>query len=285
MKKITLVGITHIDISSHEKVSRVLASLKPDAICLELDEYRLKTLIENEELNNAMTFSEKSKDKEENQKKIQNEFDFTEEINDDLVPTESFSGILDDIGFFESELSRVTQSDLPGKEMLIAYKAAKKIGAEIFLIDRSIHDISRVMEEEVSSDEAQKFQNLIDELIFEKNIVAQPIEKAIDDKSLKKPIESIVEDVENNDEINLNEVLEIFKDEDSLSNILQIFNQNFPKLYSILLEDRNIFMSKQILKVSLDYSNIVVILGYGHIKDINSILLEMNSSINVEIAN
>ncbi|NHK32693.1 MAG: hypothetical protein FK730_15190 [Asgard group archaeon] len=284
MKKITLVGITHIDTSSHEKVSRVLASLKPDAICLELDEYRLKALIENEELNNALTFSESTTDEEINQKVDQNEFDIKEEIKDDLIESESFSGILDDIGFFEGELARVTNSELPGKEMLIAYKVAKKIGAEIFLIDRSIHDISRVMEEEVSTEEAQKFQNLIDELIFEKNIIAQPIEKVIDDKSMKKPIESIVSDVENNDEINLNEVLEIFKDEDSLSNILQIFNQNFPKLYSILLEDRNTYMSKQILKASMNYSNIVVILGYGHIKEINSILLEMNSSIEIEIA-
>ena len=53
VKKITLVGITHIDTSSHDKVSRVLTSLKPEAVCLELDEYRLKALIKNEELNNA----------------------------------------------------------------------------------------------------------------------------------------------------------------------------------------------------------------------------------------
>lgn len=282
VKKITLVGITHIDTSSHDKVSRVLTSLKPEAVCLELDEYRLKALIKNEELNNAMTFYESDENEVSEPKDNQNELNLN---NDDLDFSDSFSGILDDIGFFEGELARVTKSELPGKEMLIAYKAAKKMGSEIFLIDRSIHDISRIMEEEVSSEEAQKFQNLIDELIFEKNIVAQPIEKAIDDKSLKKPIDSIESDIEINDEINLNEVLEIFKNEDSLSNILSIFNQNFPKLYSILLEDRNIFMSKQILKASLKYSNIVVILGYGHIKEINTILTDMDSSIKIEIAN
>ncbi|NHJ39019.1 MAG: hypothetical protein FK731_03230 [Asgard group archaeon] len=281
LKKITLVGITHIDTSSQEKVIRVLDSLKPEAVCLELDEYRLKSLLENEEddlvdkIDNEVFKTNNDKVK----------FNSEENNHNDIGFANSFSSILDDIGFFESELARVTKSELPGKEMLIAYESAKKVGAEIILIDRSIHDISRIMEEEVSSEEAQKFQNLIDELIFEKNIVAQPIEKAIENKSLKNSIENIESDIETNDEINLNEVLEIFKDEDSLSNILKIFNQNFPKLYSILLEDRNIYMSKQILKASLKYSNIVVILGYGHIKDINTILSDFDPSIKIEIAN
>ena len=51
--KVTIIGITHIDTDSQEKVSRILKQVKPDAVCLELDEHRLKALLENE--NTALT--------------------------------------------------------------------------------------------------------------------------------------------------------------------------------------------------------------------------------------
>ncbi|NHJ48939.1 MAG: hypothetical protein FK733_14230 [Asgard group archaeon] len=283
LKKITLVGITHIDASSQEKVTRVLNLIKPDAVCLELDEYRLKALIENDEINKSSFFVDSiDENQNEEMEKIQEDQsigNFSDEINFG----ESFSAILDDIGFFESELARITKTDLAGKEMLVAYEHAKEIGAEIYLIDRSIHDISKVMEEELSVEEAQKFQSLIDELMYDRTIIAQPAEKILENKEKNNSFEDLISDDEN-EEINLNEVLEVFKDEDSLTNILQIFNQNFPKLYSILLEDRNVFMSKEIMKVVLKHSNIVVIVGYGHLKEMKSILTELNNSIQIEIA-
>jgi pheromone shutdown protein TraB len=275
MKKITLVGITHIDISSHEKVTRVLNTIKPDAVCLELDKYRLEALIENDnELNNHNIIDEIEKETEDEKRN-----EAIEAIKEEAHFAESFSSILDDIGFFESELARITQTDLPGKEMLVAYNMAKEIGAEIFLIDRSIHDISKYMEEEISPEEGRKFQTLIDELIFDRNIVAKPVEN---NNNEKQPLENHIIDNED-EEINLNEVIEIFKDEESLSGILQVFQQNFPNLYSILLEDRNVYMSREILIISQDYSNIVVVLGYGHLKEIKDILSEL-TDIPIKIA-
>ncbi|MHA1532688.1 MAG: TraB/GumN family protein, partial [Candidatus Heimdallarchaeota archaeon] len=79
--------------------------------------------------------------------------------------------------------------------------------------------------------------------------------------------------------------IEIFKDQESLESILSVFNSNFPQLYSILLEDRNVYMSKQILKVIKKYSNIVVVLGYGHVQEISKILNETNDSLSVEVMN
>ncbi|MCK5299053.1 MAG: TraB/GumN family protein, partial [Candidatus Heimdallarchaeota archaeon] len=74
-------------------------------------------------------------------------------------------------------------------------------------------------------------------------------------------------------------------DQESLESILSVFNSNFPQLYSILLEDRNVYMSKQILKVIKEYSNVVVVLGYGHVQEISKILKETNDSISVEVMN
>ena len=273
----TIIGITHIDSESQEKVSRILEKVKPDAVCLELDEYRLKALLENE-TTELSTKLETTKDT--NDVSIAKEED--EEEKATFNYKQDFATVLEDIGFFESELARLTHTDQPGREMLIAYKLAKKIGAAIFLIDKSIQDISKVLEEEVSREEATKFQQLIDELMYDKKIVAKPLNQ--DDLPLSEPLKNFNE-LEDEEEINLNEVIEIFKDQESLETILSVFNSNFPQLYSILLEDRNVYMSKQILKVIKKYSNVVVVLGYGHVQEISKILKETNDSLSVEVMN
>jgi len=274
---VTIIGITHIDSESQDKVSRILEEVKPDAVCLELDEYRLNALLENETTELSA--------KLETVKDTNDLSDVKGEVEEEKAPfnyEQNFAAVLEDIGFFESELARITYTDQPGKEMLIAYKLAKKMGAAIFLIDRSIQDISKVLEEEVSEEEAAKFQQLIDELMYDKKIVAKPLNQ--DELPLSEPLKNFNE-LEDDEEINLNEVIEIFKDQESLESILSVFNSNFPQLYSILLEDRNVYMSKQILKVIKKYSNIVVVLGYGHVQEISKILNETNDSLSVEVKN
>lgn len=273
----TIIGITHIDSESQDKVSRILEEVKPDAVCLELDEYRLNALLENETTELSA--------KLETVKDTNDLSDVKGEVEEEKAPfnyEQNFAAVLEDIGFFESELARITYTDQPGKEMLIAYKLAKKMGAAIFLIDRSIQDISKVLEEEVSEEEAAKFQQLIDELMYDKKIVAKPLNQ--DELPLSEPLKNFNE-LEDDEEINLNEVIEIFKDQESLESILSVFNSNFPQLYSILLEDRNVYMSKQILKVIKKYSNIVVVLGYGHVQEISKILNETNDSLSVVVMN
>lgn len=273
----TIIGITHIDSESQDKVSRILEEVKPDAVCLELDEYRLNALLENETTELSA--------KLETVKDTNDLSDVKGEVEEEKAPfnyEQNFAAVLEDIGFFESELARITYTDQPGKEMLIAYKLAKKMGAVIFLIDRSIQDISKVLEEEVSEEEAAKFQQLIDELMYDKKIVAKPLNQ--DELPLSEPLKNFNE-LEDDEEINLNEVIEIFKDQESLESILSVFNSNFPQLYSILLEDRNVYMSKQILKVIKKYSNIVVVLGYGHVQEISKILNETNDSLSVVVMN
>lgn len=275
LTKITIIGITHIDPESQEKVSRILGKVKPEAVCLELDAYRLDALIERENIelsSNLKKRTNKSEDIIESEENQEEEDSFNYE--------QDFSSVLEDIGFFESELAHITSSAQPGKEMLIAYKLAKEIGAEIFLIDRSIQDISKVLEEEVSVEESTKFQQLIDELMYDKKIVAKPLSQ--DELPLSEPLKNF-NDMEEEEEINLNEVLEIFKDQESLQTILSVFHSNFPQLYSVLLEDRNVYMAKQILKVIETHKNIVVVLGYGHVQEVVKFLKASNENLSVEV--
>jgi pheromone shutdown protein TraB len=275
LTKITIIGITHIDSESQEKVSRILGKVKPDAVCLELDAYRLDALIERENIELSSTLEKrtnKSEDIIESEKNQEEEDSFNYE--------QDFSSVLEDIGFFESELAHITSSAQPGKEMLIAYKLAKEISAEIFLIDRSIQDISKVLKEEVSVEESTKFQQLIDELMYDKKIVAKPLSQ--DELPLNEPLKNF-NDMEDDEEINLNEVLEIFKDQESLQTILSVFHSNFPQLYSVLLEDRNVYMAKQILKVIETHKNIVVVLGYGHVQEVVNFLKASNEDLSVEV--
>ena len=285
MTKILILGVTHVDIESHQRVVKFLEKWKPEAVCLELDEYRLNILLENEKINNS-------------------EFDFDElddtlDLVDDEIESEStdsfdnmtfdmnefnFASILTDIGFFESQLARIIQSEQPGREMVIAYNLAKEINAEIYLIDRSLNDISKFLKEEVSQEESQRFQDMVDELMFDKKIVSKPIEKKSDNNS-GNDIEKDLEAIENNDEININEVFEIFKGEESLEKILAVFSESFPKLFSILLVDRNDYMINRITEIASKHEVVAVILGYGHVKPVADGLRESNSEFEVIIEN
>ncbi|MHA1243322.1 MAG: TraB domain-containing protein [Candidatus Heimdallarchaeota archaeon] len=278
MVKIALLGITHIDVESQDKVNSFLKDIKPDAICLELDEYRLEMLLENDVVNNT-EFSEELRQQVVREEDLIDEQD--EEIDiDELYSEKNYSEILEKIGFFENQIAKITQVDQPGREMLVAYKIAKELDAAIYLIDRSVNDISKILEEEVSSEEAENFQELVDTLTTERKIVAKPIPE--NEKNTKPTLESI-ENNNGNNEINLIEVLSLFQDEESIGDILLTFQKTFPKLYSVLLEDRNIHMVKEILKIKDKHQKIVVILGYGHVAEVAKGLKE--DGLEVEIIN
>ncbi len=280
MVKISIIGITHIDLESHEKVTQFLKKEKPEAVCLELDQTRLEMLQENQqEIFRNFRDTDTNETIEESDREIELSDNSTK---NDLSKPFEYSGLLEDIGLFESKLAGLIQTEQPGQEMLVAYKVAKEIGAEIYLIDKSINDISKYMEEEVSKEEADKFQGMIDELLFDQRIVVKPIDEEKKENNGKSLLEGL-DNLDEDEEINLNEVIEVFKDEDSLGEILSIFSQNFPKLFSILLEDRNNYMIKQIKEISLKHKKIAVVVGYGHISEVVKGLKEINGDFEIKI--
>jgi pheromone shutdown protein TraB len=278
MVKIALLGITHIDIESQEKVKSFLHERKPDAVCLEIDEYRLETLLQKDLVKNT-EFSEELRQQVVREEDLIEKLD--EEIDiEELYSEKKYSEILEKIGFFEDQIAQITQVDQPGNEMLVAYKIAKEMNTEIYLIDRSVNDISKILEDEVSSEEAEKFQELVDTLTNERKIIAEQI---LDEENKPKPTLESIENDNGNKEINILEVLSLFQDEESIGEILLTFQKTFPKLYSILLEDRNTYMINEILKIKEKYQTIVVILGYGHVTEVAKGLKE--NGLEVEIIN
>lgn len=336
MTKVTLIGVTHIDKESQVKVEESLQRINPEAVCLELDEYRLQALLENEELTKSYRVKNSEEDKQglnetlnldqSNSQIIEDSNGVQSDIEEDWFleePPSFYSSILEGIGFFENELAKVLQTEQPGKEMIVAYKAAKKIGAKIYLIDQSIKEIGKVLEEEVSEEEADKFQTMVDEVLFQKKVRYDPKDEselseeettpkveeereettndsqkqnqilALGAPSVRKEEGEKRDENENEEEeeggseetLDLEEVLEIFKDEESLMDILSVFSESFPKLYSVLLDDRNDFMVKQILKIVRKHDNIVIILGYGHVLEIGQMLQQLNEDLEIEIIN
>ncbi len=144
MVEISIIGITHIDPESRKKVIQFLREDKPDAVCLELDQIRLEMLQENQKDNSGDFIEREIREKIENNEK---EIESSDNPNkEDLSKPFDYSSLLEDIGLFESKLAGLIQTEQPGQEMLVAYQVAKEIGAEIFLIDKSINDISKYME-------------------------------------------------------------------------------------------------------------------------------------------
>ncbi len=123
---------------------------------------------------------------------------------------------------------------------------------------------------------------MIGNLLFEEKLVAKPIENENKEKNGQSLLEGL-NNLDENEDINLNEVIEIFKDEDSLEEILTIFNQNFPKLFSILLEDRNSYMINQIKEISQKFKRIAVVVGYGHVKEVANGLKEIEEDFEIKI--
>lgn len=280
MIKIMIVGITHIDTKSHKKVVNFLNTKKPEAVCLEIDEYRLAILLENEDISDDDLFTNSTLNTVDG-REIFNDLKTKGSVEEEL--SYEFPSLIEDIGFFENYLANIIQTEQPGKEMLLAYTIAKKNNAAIYLIDRSLNELSSAMEEELSSEEASKFQELIDELLFDKTITAKPLENTQEEISEEDSKKINLDELDNNEEINLNEVIEVFKDEDSLANIMNIFKGNFPKLYSILLEDRNDYMIRKIHEIAPNHKEIAVIVGFGHVTEIAKGLRELDDKYEIEI--
>jgi pheromone shutdown-related protein TraB len=134
----------------------------------------------------------------------------------------------------------------PGSEIKAAIKAAKKVEAKVYLIDQDIEITLRNISKELTLKEKIK---LIITLSFGFFIPTS-------NKSFKK--------------IDLSKVPE----QDLVRELTAEFKKKFPKLYKILVKDRDRYMGRQLIAISKqnpDYK-IVAVVGAGHIEGITKIL-------------
>ena len=112
-KDITLVGTAHVSPRSVEEVQRVIEELRPDTVCVELDEVRYRSLTDDDYWRKLDIFAVIK------QKKVGL-----------LLANTALSSIQRRLG---KKLGVV-----PGAEMLAAVRKAEEVGAELVLADRNI---------------------------------------------------------------------------------------------------------------------------------------------------
>ena len=126
----------------------------------------------------------------------------------------------------------------PGSEMLVAMKTSAKVGSKIALIDRDIQITLRRFSKHFRKRELLKIILDLITSVFKKNDLKIDLSKVPSDELIEYAIEQA--------------------------------KDNYPSLYKILVEERDVYMAKQLNKISLLYPDkqIVAVVGAGHIKGI-----------------
>ena len=128
-----------------------------------------------------------------------------------------------------------------GDEMLAGYKAAAEINAKLLLIDMDINLVLKRITQQMTRKEKLKMFG---------SLFAMPFIR-------KKTVEKEMEKYSEEGEAYLNEV-----------------GKAFPTIKRVLLDDRNVYMAKNLKKMEETYGTVMAIIGDGHVPGISRILAE-----------
>jgi pheromone shutdown-related protein TraB len=194
---IRIIGTSHISPQSIREIRETIAELKPDCVAVELDQNRLEALKRGEKISLS------------------------------AIKYLGFRGYLfaKILSFVQHYLGKKT-GVIPGDEMLEAIKSAKKIEADIALIDRDIGITIRRLQK-------MKFMEKVRLLLT----IFRRREKI--DLS-KVPADELIDSV----------IMEIKKAS--------------PTLYHVLIHERDVHMARVLKQLEMKYENIVAVVGAGH---------------------
>ncbi len=148
-------------------------------------------------------------------------------------------------GFLFYIFGEITQKKLgkivnlkPGSEMLAAMKTAEKTGCKIALIDRDIQITLRRFSKHFRKKEILKLLLDLVKGIFKKNKFKIDLSKVPSDKVIDYAMKQV--------------------------------KKNYPSLYKVLVEERDVYMAKQLIRITQlnPDKKIVAVVGAGHIKGI-----------------
>ncbi|MCK5397944.1 MAG: TraB/GumN family protein, partial [Thermoplasmata archaeon] len=128
-----------------------------------------------------------------------------------------------------------------GDEMLAGYKAAAEINAKLLLIDMDINLVLKRITQQMTRKEKLKMFG---------SLFAMPFIR-------KKTVEKEMEKYSEEGEAYLNEV-----------------GKAFPTIKRVLLDDRNVYMAKNLKKMEETYGTVMAIIGDSHVPGISRILAE-----------
>ncbi len=203
---IKIIGVAHVSEESVREVEETIETLKPDVVAVELCETRYRGLLENERKIPVFDLIKKGES------------------------TTLLVNIL--LSYFQKKIGRELGTK-PGKEMLAAIEAAKRVNAEVALIDRDIKiTLKRAL---AKMGFLEKIKILFD-LFASMGISREEIEK-----ELKK-----------------------IKSEDYIAKLLQELKNISPNVYKVIVDERDMFMAYRLLELSRKYEKIVAVVGAGH---------------------
>jgi len=131
----------------------------------------------------------------------------------------------------------------PGDEMLTTINYAHTHQIPLVCIDMNAQNMFKKMIKDLSLSEKTRF--------FLSGIGSIFVPK----KNIDKEVKNITNNVES---------------------YLSIIGKKFPTIKKVLIDDRNTYMTNNLLKLHQNYDNIIAILGDGHIKGIENLLLKNN---------
>ena len=135
------------------------------------------------------------------------------------------------LGYFQSKIGADVDVK-PGSEMVGAIEACEDLGIPIALIDREINTTLQRALNKMGFMEKMKFLFELLTSIFDKD----EIEDEIDIEDLKNPD-------------NLDDLMELFKDE-------------APSVYEVLVQERDAYLAGKILQIP--YDHVIAVVGAGH---------------------
>lgn len=209
-KRIFLVGTAHVSRESVNDVRRAIELVRPDVVCVELDEVRYQNLTDPTRWRKTNIGEVIRKGK-------------AALLLSSLIMTSFQRRIGKKLGV------------MPGEELLEGVKAAEDVGARVVLADRDIQvTLKRTWRNFGIWDKFRMITQLTASLF---------ITEEIDEKTIEE-----------------------LKDKEKLGDVLQLLADEFPKMKSTLIDERDRYLAQKIGEV--EGSRIVAVVGAGHVPGI-----------------
>ncbi len=209
-KQIYLVGTAHVSKESVVDVRRTIELVKPDVVCVELDEVRYKNLTDPTRWRKTNIGEVIRKGR-------------AMLLLSSLIMTSFQRRIGKKLGV------------MPGAELLEGIKAAEDVGAEVVLADRDI---------QVTLKRTWRNLGIWDKLRMATQLTASLF---------------VTEEIDE-------EMIENLKDKEKLSDVLQLLADEFPRIKSTLIDERDRYLAQKIGEVN--GARIVAVVGAGHVPGI-----------------
>jgi pheromone shutdown protein TraB len=235
-KKVYLVGTIHVSKKTAKKVEDTIATVLPDIVCVELDLQRFK----------AMQQMMKDRSGERGQ------FRYSPSASEFL----SVPGLLKWLQEKVGEEFGV----MPGLEMAAAARSASKYKLKMALIDRPINiTINRLLNNMKFKEKVK----LVGYLMATASVFAlKPV--------FGKRSYSIMSMFGESKELDIGKL----EKGQGVDELVEVLKQEFPTIYTTLVEERNEFMCKNIAHILKQVDTLVVVVGMGHSAGMKSILKE-----------